>query len=98
MWSNAAALLLVVVYGVAALPPDEGDQLPGKLGSPAPRIKVWGGTIEGVVKRSEKGRRYFAYMGIPYARAPLKDRRFKVKPSNKDSIARFHDSVIYKRG
>ena len=44
----------------------------------APIIEISEGKIKGEEKESREGRDFFAYRGIPYARAPVGDLRFEV--------------------
>lgn len=43
----------------------------------APVLNTWGGRVRGKVLTSAGGRRYLAYLGIPYAQPPVGDLRFK---------------------
>lgn len=45
----------------------------------APRVKTPLGGIKGVYKVSHGGRKYEAYLGVPYALPPIGKLRFKVK-------------------
>lgn len=41
------------------------------------------GSILGLILKSRNGRNYYSYTGIPYAKPPIGERRFKVGPSIK---------------
>jgi hypothetical protein len=40
------------------------------------------GKVQGVISASRDGRKYFEYLGIPYAKAPLGELRFEVSSYN----------------
>ncbi|XP_043467740.1 esterase FE4-like [Leptopilina heterotoma] len=45
--------------------------------SAEPIVQISQGRLEGVVQTARYGRRYSAFLGIPYAKPPIEDRRFK---------------------
>ncbi|XP_049827157.1 venom carboxylesterase-6-like [Schistocerca gregaria] len=54
----------------------------------APVVNVEQGKVAGSTMLSRRGKRFFAYLGIPYAEPPLWDLRFQVaqKPDNWDDV------------
>lgn len=51
---------------------------PGVLAEEKPIVKTKNGLIRGIYKRSNNGREFTAFEGIPYAEPPIGNRRFKV--------------------
>lgn len=47
------------------------------------KIKTPLGNIKGFYKKSENGRRYAAFQGVPYALPPTGELRFEVRKFNK---------------
>lgn len=40
-----------------------------------PIVKISQGRLEGVIQTARYGKRYSAFLGIPYAKPPVEDRR-----------------------
>ena len=66
MWLPKLLLLFAFIYIVRG-------------GNDAPVIEISEGKIKGDEKDSREDRDFFAYRGIPYARAPVGDLRFEVR-------------------
>ncbi|KAE8736531.1 Carboxyl/Cholinesterase 66, partial [Frankliniella occidentalis] len=93
-------LLLVVVASTrlcAGAEPALGDAKEGEKASStaagrAPVVETRGGRISGKVLKSDGGRQYFAYLGVPYAKPPVGELRFKfprrVKEGEWDGVRR----------
>lgn len=41
-------------------------------------LKITNGVIKGQILKSRYGRSYYSYTGIPYAKPPIRELRFKV--------------------
>lgn len=68
MWPRALTVLVaVLVIAVAQVTAAE-----------VPLVDTEDGRVSGVVEESVKGRDFFSFYGIPYARPPLGKLRFKV--------------------
>ncbi|XP_046352113.2 cholinesterase 1-like isoform X1 [Haliotis rufescens] len=59
------------------------------LATAGPTVTSSWGTVEGVIKTSPEGRKYNAYLGIPYALPPVGDLRFKKSQPNPGSSGIF---------
>lgn len=44
-----------------------------------PIVEIQNGPIRGVIKKTVEGREYCAFLGIPYAKPPIGNLRFKVR-------------------
>lgn len=47
---------------------------------PSPIITIQEGQIKGIVSEDVRGGKFYSFMGIPYAKPPVGDWRFKVTP------------------
>lgn len=45
---------------------------------PGPLVKVVEGELEGIESVTEDGKKYYSFLGIPYAKPPVGELRFKV--------------------
>lgn len=48
-----------------------------------PVVETDKGSVEGKVQYSRSGKEYFAFQGIPYAKPPIRELRFKVRTYSK---------------
>jgi hypothetical protein len=46
---------------------------------PGPIVSTGSGEIRGITGFSRGGRKFFSYLGIPYAKPPIGERRFEVR-------------------
>ncbi|KAF0293739.1 Liver carboxylesterase [Amphibalanus amphitrite] len=82
-------LLVVALLSVAT----EG-QRPGTGGQTCPLVATREGTVRGVVSHSASGRRFFSFLGIPYARPPLGPLRFQ-PPERHPGWSQTRDAARY---
>jgi len=47
---------------------------------PSPIVTIQEGQIKGTVSEDVRGGKFYSFMGIPYAKPPVGDWRFKVTP------------------
>jgi len=70
--SFLAIAVLVLAYGYNTYKTHNRER--------TPVIKTDLGSIQGIVSESRQGRRFYEFLGVPYAAAPVKELRFEVRP------------------
>lgn len=81
-WRRVLLLTLLVLLNTTNGHADIGDAEVAdgrRVKTRAPTLQLREGRVSGKVLTSEGGRQYFAYLGIPYAKPPVGDLRFKVR-------------------
>lgn len=65
------------------------------LSSKLPIVRVDSGQIAGSYGNTYNGRQFYSFLGIPYARPPVQDYRFKVLKRVETIVCTLCKSVLY---
>lgn len=94
MWGNLEALLcvgLILPLGKSFYKFSHSPSLPVSIAVVTfdenhPRYVTQLGEVEGYYKQSHNGRSYLAFEGIPYAKPPVGNLRFKVREETEEAV------------